>query len=177
MAATLHPRLRAWHDEDFPIFRAMHREVDVGYWLGGVLDEEQALAAFTRIRSQMDRHGWGMWAVLDEDGIPVGAAGLQPARDNLPFAPAIEAAWRLRRSAWGRGYITDVMRPILTDGFDRGGLDEIVAFTSAPNLRSQGVMARLGFERDPAGDFDHPALAAGHPLRRHIFYRMGRPIA
>ena len=29
-------------------------------------------------------------------------------------------------------------------------------------------------QRDPAGDFDHPRLAEGDPLRRHILYRIGR---
>jgi hypothetical protein len=29
--------------------------------------------------------------------------------------------------------------------------------------------------RDPGEDFDHPALAAGHPLRRHVLYRLPLP--
>ena len=24
-------------------------------------------------------------------------------------------------------------------------------------------------------DFDHPLLPEGHPLRRHVLYRLGRP--
>ena len=27
---------------------------------------------------------------------------------------------------------------------------------------------------DPAGDFDHPGLPAGSPLRRHVLYRIER---
>ena len=26
--------------------------------------------------------------------------------------------------------------------------------------------------RDPAEDFDHPEVAAGHPLCRHVLYRL-----
>jgi hypothetical protein len=26
--------------------------------------------------------------------------------------------------------------------------------------------------RDPADDFDHPKLPEGHPLRRHVLYRL-----
>jgi hypothetical protein len=26
--------------------------------------------------------------------------------------------------------------------------------------------------RDPADDFDHPAIVEGHPLRRHVLYRL-----
>jgi len=34
------------------------------------------------------------------------------------------------------------------------------------------VMRRLGMTRDPADDFDHPALPPGHRLRRHVLYRL-----
>jgi RimJ/RimL family protein N-acetyltransferase len=43
------------------------------------------------------------------------------------------------------------------------------------NLRSRAVMERLGMRRDPAEDFDHPALPDGHRLRRHVLYRLGAP--
>jgi hypothetical protein len=36
------------------------------------------------------------------------------------------------------------------------------------------VMERLGMVHNPADDFDHPLLPAGHPLRRHVLYRMTR---
>jgi RimJ/RimL family protein N-acetyltransferase len=42
------------------------------------------------------------------------------------------------------------------------------------NKRSIGVMERIGMSRDPADDFDHPKLSAGHPLRRHVLYRIDR---
>jgi ribosomal-protein-alanine N-acetyltransferase len=35
-------------------------------------------------------------------------------------------------------------------------------------------MERLGMTRDPADDFDHPRLAEGHALRRHLLYRLRR---
>jgi hypothetical protein len=35
-------------------------------------------------------------------------------------------------------------------------------------------MERIGMRRDLAGDFDHPALPAGHALRPHVLYRLRR---
>jgi RimJ/RimL family protein N-acetyltransferase len=52
------------------------------------------------------------------------------------------------------------------------GLQEIVAFTTLGNLRSQAVMQRLGMVRD--GTFAHPALALDSPLREHCLYRITR---
>jgi hypothetical protein len=37
------------------------------------------------------------------------------------------------------------------------------------------VMERIGMQRDPVEDFDHPALPDGHPLQRHVLYRIARP--
>jgi RimJ/RimL family protein N-acetyltransferase len=35
-------------------------------------------------------------------------------------------------------------------------------------------MQRLGMRRDAAGDFEHPILPEGHPLRPHLLYRISR---
>ena len=35
-------------------------------------------------------------------------------------------------------------------------------------------MEKLGMTRDPAEDFEHPRLPEGHPLRRHVLYRLRR---
>lgn len=43
--------------------------------------------------------------------------------------------------------------------------------TVPANVRSWGLMERLGMERMRELDFEHPALAEGDPLRPHIVYR------
>ena len=58
--------------------------------------------------------------------------------------------------------------------FDVVGLEALVSFTAAGNLRSRRVMEKLGMTRDPTEDFDHPLLPEGHPLRRHVLYRLRR---
>jgi ribosomal-protein-alanine N-acetyltransferase len=35
-------------------------------------------------------------------------------------------------------------------------------------------MRRLDMVHDPAEDFDHPVVAEGSPLRRHVIYRLRR---
>ena len=86
----------------------------------------------------------------------------------------MEIGWRLARPAWGHGYATEAARAAAAFAFGTLGLDELVSFTTAGNERSRAVMRRLGMTHDPADDFDHPALAAGDPLRRHVLYRLPR---
>jgi RimJ/RimL family protein N-acetyltransferase len=60
----------------------------------------------------------------------------------------------------------------LAVAFDEIGLDEVISFTAATNNNSQRVMQKIGMIRDPSGDFDHPSVAAGNPLRAHVLYRL-----
>ena len=45
---------------------------------------------------------------------------------------------------------------MLHDAFTRVGVTEVLAYTSADNARSQGVMERLGLARTPSRDFAAP---------------------
>ena len=97
--------------------------------------------------------------------------GLHRVNPALPCAPAVEVGWRLHPDHWGHGYATEAAAAALAYGF-AAGLEEIVAFTTTVNTRSQAVMERIGMTRDLGGDFDHPSLPEGSPLRRHVLYRI-----
>jgi RimJ/RimL family protein N-acetyltransferase len=104
---------------------------------------------------------------------PPSASSASPASFEAPFEPAVESRWRLRRDAWSQGFATEAARAALAFACAPDGLalEEVVSFTAEANERSQAVMRRLGMRHDPADDFNHPALPAGHPLRRHVLYR------
>jgi hypothetical protein len=36
-------------------------------------------------------------------------------------------------------------------------------------------MERIGMVHDPADDFDHHSIPAGHPQSRHVLYRIDTP--
>lgn len=174
-----HPTLRPWVATDFPAYVLLHSDPHVVEWLGGFqMNTEEMRGAFDRTRTFLDEHGWGMWAITDEKGFIVGAAGLQRVRKGLPSYPGVEAAWRLAFHAQGKGLVSTAMRAVLPWAFANiADLDEIQTFTARSNVKSQAVMERLGFTRDPSRDFDHPALPEGHALRPHVMYAMKRPNA
>jgi ribosomal-protein-alanine N-acetyltransferase len=129
----------------------------------------------SRIEQEFERRGFGLWAVELPRSTPlIGFVGLHEALFEAPFTPAVEVGWRLARAYWGHGYATEAARAATAFGFEQVGLEEIVSFTSVSNLRSQRVMQRIGMTPDPAGDFDHPAVPAGHPIRPHVLYRLAR---
>ncbi|WP_260617190.1 GNAT family N-acetyltransferase [Microbispora hainanensis] len=165
--------LRRWREDDKEPFAALNADPVVMEHFPATLSREDSDALAERIEAGFDEHGFGLWAV-EADGEFIGFTGLSVPRFTAPFTPCVEIGWRLARSAWGRGYATEAARASLEDGFGRAGLTEVVSFTAVQNVRSQAVMRRLGMTHDPADDFDHPALPAGHPLRRHVLYRIRR---
>ncbi|HSO95482.1 MAG TPA: GNAT family N-acetyltransferase [Acidimicrobiia bacterium] len=169
-------RLRGWRPEDRASFAAMNTDPAVVEFLPAALTRAESDAFVDRIEAGWATYGYGLWAV-DVPGVApfVGYVGLSTAVFEARFTPAVEVGWRLARDAWGFGYATEAGRASLRYGFETVGLDEIVSFTAVQNLRSRAVMERLGLRRDPADDFEHPNVAAGSDLRRHVLYRLDRP--
>lgn len=168
--------MRRWRDEDREAFAAMNADPAVMEHMQGLMTRERSDAFIDRIEATWDAHGWGLWAIEVPGVAPfVGYAGLWPA-DYVTGEPMVEVGWRMIREHWGNGYVTEAAREALRFGFEEVGLDEIVSFTVPQNERSWRVMERIGLDRDPSGDFDHPNVdATAYPqLVRHIFYRLGR---
>jgi len=172
---TARLRLRAWTDADLPSLRAMHAEPEVQAWLGGPGILESSAATLALMRERLAAQGWGVLCVEDGSGRFLGLAGLQPVRPSLPFAPATEGVWRLRRSAWGHGYASEAMRAILRAAPEEGAPREVMAIVAVPNWRSAATAQRIGFHRVPGLDFLHPDLDEHDPLRPHRVYRWIAP--
>jgi ribosomal-protein-alanine N-acetyltransferase len=167
--------LRRWRESDRQPFAALNADPAVMEHFPAPLTRAESDAMVDRIEAAFERDGYGLWAVEPlETGRFVGFVGLNRVPYETPFTPAVEVGWRLAREAWGRGYASEAARAALGFAFTALGLDEIVSFTVPANLRSRAVMERIGMTRDVAGDFDHPRIAAGHRLRRHVLYRLSK---
>ena len=165
--------LRRWRSSDEEPFAALNGDREVMEHFPSVLTRAESDAMIADLEARFERQGYGLWAVeVRATGEMIGFVGLNLPAFEAHFMPAVEVGWRLSRSAWGHGYATEAARASLSYGFSEAGLDEIVAMTTTTNSRSAAVMERLGMRRDPADDFDHPRIERGHPLRRHILYRI-----
>ncbi|HEX3264904.1 MAG TPA: GNAT family N-acetyltransferase [Candidatus Limnocylindrales bacterium] len=166
--------LRARLERDRAPYRAMNADPEVMRHFPKPLDAAESDAMFESLTPPWEKDGIGGWIVARAvDGAFLGVTGFsRPSFDPPLFAPEFEIGWRYARASWGHGYATEAARAALQFGFETVGLDEIVSFTVPANERSRHVMERLGMHRDAADDFDHPRLPEGHPLRRHVLYRL-----
>jgi RimJ/RimL family protein N-acetyltransferase len=167
--------LRRWRDSDREPFAALNADPEVMEHFPATLSREESDAAVQRFEEHFSRKGFGLWAVEVVGGAPlIGFTGLVTVPFYAPFTPAVEVGWRLAREHWGHGYATEAATGALRFGFEEASLREIVSFTTPGNVRSQRVMQKLGMHRDPGDDFDNPRIPDGHPLRRHVLYRLTR---
>ncbi len=138
-----------------------------------VLSRGASDALVDHIEAHFAEHGFGAWAIEVQDGESfIGFVGLHHVGFEAHFTPAVEIAWRLARPAWGHGYAIEAAREACRVAFAELRLPELVSFTVPRNMRSRAVMQRLGMSHDPLDDFDHPQLAEGHALRRHVLTRL-----
>jgi RimJ/RimL family protein N-acetyltransferase len=72
-------------------------------------------------------------------------------RDDRIEPEYVELGYRLKRSAWGRGYATEGARALLTHAFDGLGIERISARTLLGNRASRHVMEKCGLRR--VGEF------------------------
>lgn len=168
--------LRPWHEADLGPFAALNADRQVMRRLGGPLGPAASDALAARLDS-FARHGLGHWAVerKDRPGRPfIGAIGLLVPSFDAAFTPCVEIGWRLAADHHGAGLASEGARAALAHAFDAIGLDEVVAFTVPANTASRRVMDRIGMRRDAGADFEHPKFPPGHPLRRHLLYRIAR---
>jgi len=166
--------LRPWTDADLAPFAELNADPIVVRHLPGVLTRAQSDTFAEGIRTRMARDaGMGLWAVEVVGGAPfIGFVGLSHVEFAAPFAPATEIGWRIASAHHNLGYATEGARAALDYAFSQRGLPEVVSFTVVDNAPSRRVMEKLGMHRDPAEDFDHPKLPDGHPLQRHVLYRL-----
>lgn len=169
--------LRNWEERDRELFFRINSDDRVMQFFPFRRDRAQSDAFFDRLRADVAARGYGFAAVeRADDGASMGFCGLHPTAMEpvLPFG-TIEIGWRLAPEFWGQGYVTEAARAWLEFGFRTLSLDEVVSFAVWNNARSTRVMERLGMQRQPHRDFDHPAIPQTRPdLRRHVFYALSR---
>ena len=165
--------MRGWRESDLAPWAAMNADPEVRQYVGPLLTFEQAAAWALNFQDDLDRYGFGFWALeVRASGEFIGFTGLGTVGGEMPVT-GIEIGWRLARPAWGHGYATEAALAAMNYGLEVMGLPEILAVATARNLRSQAVMRRIGMTRDLAEDFDDPDVEEPS-LRRHVLYRKRR---
>jgi RimJ/RimL family protein N-acetyltransferase len=159
--------LRRFTEADAPLLLALDSDPEVMRYVGryGLADE----AAYReRIGSYFLPYyekgpDFGFWPAEEKSsGAFIGWFHLRPALDYRFAAEAgfqageFDIGYRLVRSAWGKGYATEVTRELVRRGFAHPAVEAIVACALVENLASCRVLEKAGLLR--VGEFALPGF-------------------
>ena len=103
--------------------------------------QQEVLPAFLRYYERYT--GLGFWAAVEKSsGDFLGWFHFRPREDG--DSDDVELGYRLRRSAWGKGYATEGSRALIRKGFAELGVRRVWAETMAVNAASRRVMEKAG---------------------------------
>ncbi len=118
--------------------------------------------------------GYGFWAAIEKPtGEFLGWFHFRPREEAGPGEA--ELGYRLRKSAWGKGYATEGSRALISKGFTDFGVQRVVAETMVVHAASRRVMEKAGLtlvrtfhqpwpypiEGDELGDVEYALDRAG----------------
>ncbi len=145
---------------DLGDLRGLHREPKIMATLsadGDVAPEKHTLRSLRRGLDHWERHGYGTWMFRDRARERfAGYFSLWNAR--VGGDDEVELAYSVASEYWGRGLATEIAAAAAAVGFERLGLEKVVAITLPTNRASRRVMEKTGFryERDIVhGDLPH----------------------
>lgn len=177
MIETRRLRLRRWRMTDAAAYRALCSEPAVARFLGTPPTLARARATLAAQNATLDTTGSCFWAVEHRGTATlVGWCGIKPGPDHTPIAGLPEIGWTVA-SAWQRrGLAREAAAATLAWVWAQGRHPAVYAIVVPANMPSRRLMRALGLKRLTDSAFDHPALAPGDPLRRHLIYRIERPV-
>lgn len=137
--------LREFTPDDTPALARVLGDPEVmRHSVGGVLSEQATGKFIDWCRHSYHQHGFGPWAVVDKSSSTLaGFCGLNAER--VDEEDEIEIGYRLATSFWGKGLGTEAARGALSHGFDKLGIDSLIAIVEPANIASVKVIQKLGF--------------------------------
>ena len=142
MLTTQRLFIRPWEIDDAEAFLSLTR--DAGFMAFLITDYRQKdiHSAETWIRTQK-----GKYAVLDQEfGEVIGMGGLTPW--ILEEESLVDITYRLKESAWGKGYGWELAKALRDYGFGTLNLPQITATITPDNVPSKKIADKLGLRFD-----------------------------
>lgn len=163
--------MRNWLESDEAPFAEMCKDNAVMQHFPNTLSEEESLNLINRLKKHFNTYGYCYFAVdvLETDEF-IGFAGLANQIWESEFTPCVDIGWRLKQSAWGKGYATEAAKACLNAAFTKFGLVEVLAFTTNTNLQSEHVMKKVGMHL--IGNVQHPLIVNSSQFKHCLVYKI-----
>lgn len=162
---------RNWKDSDLDEFAKINADLKVMEHFPKPLTKSETAEYIERLKTHFNHYGFNYFAteILDS-GEFIGFIGLAYQDYESKFTPAIDIGWRLKQSAWGKGYATEGAKKCLEFAFNNLQLEKIISVFTEKNTKSENVMKKIGMKK--IGNFKHPKLIAYPEYEKCVCYEI-----
>lgn len=162
---------RNWSMGDLSELAAMNADPEVMAHFPKTATKEESRAIIDRFKHSYAKRGYTYYAVeVLETGEFIGFIGFLYQDYPSPYTPATDIGWRLKKSAWGKGYATEGARRCLDYAFEDLKMKRIISVCTSKNVNSENVMKKIGMTI--VGEFDHPKMKDYPDLERCVCYEI-----
>jgi len=162
---------RNWRNEDLEEFAKLNSDIAVMEHFPKTLSKKEVEELIGKLKNHFSENGFTYYATeILETNEFIGMIGIAFQKYKTKFTPAIDIGWRLKRSAWGKGYATEGAKKCLEYAFNELEIKKIIAICTIKNNKSENVMKKLGMIKK--GEFNHPELVNHPEYEKHFCYEI-----
>ena len=164
---------RNWKAEDLVEFAKLNADEAVMEHFPKTLSNNEVIEFIGRLKRHFEENGFTYFATeILETKEFIGMIGLARQKYKTEFTPAIDIGWRLKRTAWGKGYATEGAKRCIEYAFNDLAINKIIAVCTVKNGKSENVMKKIGMTKK--GAFNHPELRNHPEYEKHFCYEIIR---
>ena len=164
---------RNWRTDDLNEFSKINSDIDVMQHFPSILSITETEEFILRLQNHYTSKGYNYFATeILETGELIGFIGLADQTYQTKFSPATDIGWRLKKSAWGKGYATEGAKRCLEYAFNDLNITRIISTCTINNKKSEHVMKKIGMIKK--GDFLHPKLKSFPKYENCTWYEISK---
>tara|TARA_B110000046_G_C13021675_1_gene411564 strand:+ start:67 stop:624 length:558 start_codon:yes stop_codon:yes gene_type:complete len=166
---------RNWNENDLTELSKINADLEIMEHFPKPLTEKETTEFIQRLKNHYEKNGYSYFATeILESGELIGFIGLALQDYKTDFTPAVDIGWRLKKSAWGKGYATEGAKKCLEFAFYEMNLENIISTCTEKNSKSENVMKKIGM--DKIGEFNHPELKEFPEYEKCICYGINKNV-
>jgi RimJ/RimL family protein N-acetyltransferase len=163
---------RNWKQSDLKPFQEMNASEDVMQYFPKTLTPTESDKLVERMQHAFEQTGFCYFAVeILKTKEFIGFIGLMK-KELEPFGKMVDIGWRLKPSAWGKGFATEGSKKCLDFAFNDLKLDKIHSIATKVNTPSISVMKKIGMHEIQT--FDHHLMLDNERLKTCVLYLVER---
>jgi RimJ/RimL family protein N-acetyltransferase len=160
---------RNWRNNDLKEFVEINSDPEVMEHFPSTLSAKETEDLLQRLIKHYEEREYTYFATeILETGELIGFVGLAYQTYKTEFSPATDIGWRLKKTAWGKGYATEGAKRCLEYAFDELKIFKVFSICTINNRKSEMVMKKIGMTKK--GEFNHPELKDYPEYERCIWY-------